>query len=134
MKTFTGYHTSPAFSTLQTVTNNNVKIFCMLGKKLKLPDIVLGKFLAALGEAEAAYEGLLAIAPITPRNACRSAALRQSNAYFSSSDADFPDRYAGSCGPDCSPSLGSAAAEGNDSNSSALTCQTSWQLRSETTI
>lgn len=49
--------------------------------------------LAALGEAEDLYKALLLICPITPKKACKTAGYRQSNAYFSSSDAAFPDRY-----------------------------------------
>lgn len=49
--------------------------------------------MAALGEAEAVYEGLLSVAPITLHKIVPNARPRQSNAYFSSSDAAFADRY-----------------------------------------
>jgi cellobiose phosphorylase len=49
--------------------------------------------MAVLGEAEALYEGLLAITPITLHRVFSTAEFRQSNAYFSSSDAAFADRY-----------------------------------------
>ncbi|HEU4849920.1 MAG TPA: hypothetical protein VFS93_05880, partial [Terrimesophilobacter sp.] len=48
--------------------------------------------LVALGRSAAAAE-LLRVSPVTPRRAAPHAALRQRNCYFSSSDADFPDRY-----------------------------------------
>ena len=50
--------------------------------------------MALLGEAEAAWQALLLANPITVTDRLPQATLRQRNAYFSSSDAAFPDRYA----------------------------------------
>jgi cellobiose phosphorylase len=50
--------------------------------------------LAVLGEADAFWEGLQVVNPIAVTDHVASAGLRQRNAYFSSSDAAFPDRYA----------------------------------------
>jgi cellobiose phosphorylase len=55
-----------------------------------------GEALAALGEAEALWEALQVVSPIAVTDRLPHAALRQRNAYFSSSDAAFPDRYAAS--------------------------------------
>jgi cellobiose phosphorylase len=55
-----------------------------------------GEALAALGEAEALWEALQVVNPIAVTERLPHAALRQRNAYFSSSDAAFPDRYAAS--------------------------------------
>lgn len=52
--------------------------------------------LAALGETEQMWEQLLAIIPIGLPGRVPGAALRQSNCYYSSSDAFVPDRYAAS--------------------------------------
>lgn len=52
-----------------------------------------GEALARLGEAEALYEALLVANPIAVTDLLRHAGLRQRNAYFSSSDAAFADRY-----------------------------------------
>jgi 1,2-beta-oligoglucan phosphorylase len=49
--------------------------------------------MAKLGRAEAAFRGLLAICPIGTEHDVPSALPRQSNAYFSSSDAAFRDRH-----------------------------------------
>lgn len=49
--------------------------------------------MAKLGETLAAWEGLFQISPIALRDHVPSALPRQSNAYFSSSDAAFADRY-----------------------------------------
>ncbi|MFH1259537.1 MAG: cellobiose phosphorylase [Elusimicrobiota bacterium] len=49
--------------------------------------------LAKMGKAEVLYQGLLEINPITIDKVVPNALTRQSNAYFSSSDADFKDRY-----------------------------------------
>ncbi len=49
--------------------------------------------LAKIGQPEAIYKALLAINPIDIRQSVAMATARQSNAYFSSSDADFKDRY-----------------------------------------
>lgn len=49
--------------------------------------------MAKLGCAEEVYEGLLRITPIAIRESVPNALPRQSNAYFSSSDGDFSDRY-----------------------------------------
>ena len=46
-----------------------------------------------LGNADEAYKGLLAVCPITLNKVFKTAMPRQSNAYFSSSDAAFNDRY-----------------------------------------
>jgi 1,2-beta-oligoglucan phosphorylase len=52
--------------------------------------------MAVLGETDAVWEALLLANPITVTNCLAQAAPRQRNAYFSSSDAAFPDRYAAS--------------------------------------
>src|SRR3984893_16609316 len=52
--------------------------------------------MAVLGEAEAVWEALLLANPITVTDRLVQATPRQRNAYFSSSDAAFPDRYAAS--------------------------------------
>ncbi|MDQ0395986.1 GH36-type glycosyl hydrolase domain-containing protein [Labrys monachus] len=52
--------------------------------------------LARHGEAQALWDGLALVNPIAVTNRLPSAALRQRNTYFSSSDAAFPDRYAAS--------------------------------------
>ncbi|WP_197708685.1 GH36-type glycosyl hydrolase domain-containing protein [Vibrio tapetis] len=49
--------------------------------------------LCKLGDAEAVYENLYKILPIGIESAVPNAELRQSNAYFSSSDGKFHDRY-----------------------------------------
>jgi cellobiose phosphorylase len=48
---------------------------------------------AVLGEAEALWQALQAVNPITVGERLAHASLRQRNAYFSSSDAAFADRY-----------------------------------------
>jgi cellobiose phosphorylase len=45
------------------------------------------------GHAKKAFEAILTIIPITLNDQVETALPRQSNAYFSSSDADFKDRY-----------------------------------------
>ena len=52
-----------------------------------------GEAMAALGEADALWEALQVVNPITVTDRVPSASPRQRNAYFSSSDAAFPDRY-----------------------------------------
>jgi 1,2-beta-oligoglucan phosphorylase len=52
--------------------------------------------MAILGDAEALWEALQLASPITVTERLAHAGLRQRNAYFSSSDAAFPDRYAAS--------------------------------------
>jgi cellobiose phosphorylase len=52
--------------------------------------------MAVLGEAEALWEALLLANPISVTDRVAQALPRQRNAYFSSSDAAFPDRYAAS--------------------------------------
>ena len=52
--------------------------------------------MAVLGEAEALFEALQLANPISVTDRLAQALLRQRNAYFSSSDAAFPDRYAAS--------------------------------------
>jgi cellobiose phosphorylase len=52
-----------------------------------------GEALAALGEADALWEALQVACPIAVTERLAHASPRQRNAYFSSSDAAFPDRY-----------------------------------------
>jgi 1,2-beta-oligoglucan phosphorylase len=52
--------------------------------------------MAILGEADALWEALLLANPIAVTDRLALALPRQRNAYFSSSDAAFPDRYAAS--------------------------------------
>jgi cellobiose phosphorylase len=52
-----------------------------------------GEALAALGEIEALWDALRVASPIAVTERLVHASLRQRNAYFSSSDAAFPDRY-----------------------------------------
>ena len=52
--------------------------------------------MAVLGEADALWDSLHAVNPISVTERVANAAPRQRNAYFSSSDAAFPDRYAAS--------------------------------------
>jgi 1,2-beta-oligoglucan phosphorylase len=52
-----------------------------------------GEALAALGEAHALWEALHVVNPIAVTERLAHASPRQRNAYFSSSDAAFPDRY-----------------------------------------
>jgi cellobiose phosphorylase len=49
--------------------------------------------MAVLGEAEALWQALQVVNPIAVTERVAHASLRQRNAYFSSSDAAFPDRY-----------------------------------------
>jgi len=49
--------------------------------------------MSILGEAEALWEALLVANPIAVTDRLKNASLRQRNAYFSSSDAAFRDRY-----------------------------------------
>lgn len=49
--------------------------------------------MAMLGRADDAFAGLLAVCPIGIAGEVSTALPRQANAYFSSSDGDFPDRY-----------------------------------------
>jgi len=49
--------------------------------------------MATLGEADALWEALHVANPISVTERVANAAPRQRNAYFSSSDAAFPDRY-----------------------------------------
>jgi cellobiose phosphorylase len=49
--------------------------------------------MATLGEADALWDALLKVNPIAVTEVLDQASLRQRNAYFSSSDAAFPDRY-----------------------------------------
>jgi cellobiose phosphorylase len=46
-----------------------------------------------IGDAKKAYDAILKIIPITIQKAVPNAMIRQSNAYFSSSDGNFKDRY-----------------------------------------
>ncbi len=50
--------------------------------------------LAVMGQAEEAWHSLEVINPIAMEKVVPNAVLRQCNCYYSSSDADFPDRYA----------------------------------------
>jgi cellobiose phosphorylase len=52
-----------------------------------------GEAMAVLGEADALWEALRVASPITVTEHLAHASPRQRNAYFSSSDAAFPDRY-----------------------------------------
>jgi cellobiose phosphorylase len=52
-----------------------------------------GEAMAALGEADALWDALVVANPIGVTDRVRNAAVRQRNAYFSSSDAAFDDRY-----------------------------------------
>ncbi len=52
-----------------------------------------GEAMAVLGEADALWDALLKANPIAVTDVLRRASPRQRNAYFSSSDAAFPDRY-----------------------------------------
>ncbi|MGE3872118.1 MAG: cellobiose phosphorylase [Parvibaculaceae bacterium] len=49
--------------------------------------------MATLGEADALWDALLKVNPVAVTDVLENASLRQRNAYFSSSDAAFPDRY-----------------------------------------
>jgi cellobiose phosphorylase len=49
--------------------------------------------MAVMGRADAAFQGLLAICPILPAGDVPMALPRQANAYSSSSDAAFTDRW-----------------------------------------
>jgi 1,2-beta-oligoglucan phosphorylase len=52
-----------------------------------------GEALAALGEADSLWEALQVVNPVAVADRLPHASPRQRNAYFSSSDAAFPDRY-----------------------------------------
>ena len=52
-----------------------------------------GEAMAVLGEADALWDALHVANPISVTERVANAAPRQRNAYFSSSDAAFPDRY-----------------------------------------
>ena len=49
--------------------------------------------MAALGESQALWDALMVVNPIAVTDRLAHASLRQRNAYFSSSDAAFADRY-----------------------------------------
>jgi cellobiose phosphorylase len=55
-----------------------------------------GEAMAAVGDADALWEALMLANPIAVTERLAQASLRQRNAYFSSSDAAFRDRYAAS--------------------------------------
>ena len=55
-----------------------------------------GEAMAVLGEADALWEALLVANPVAVTDRVARALPRQRNAYFSSSDAAFSDRYAAS--------------------------------------
>ena len=57
-----------------------------------------GEAMAALGEADALWEALEVANPVAVTDRVANAAPRQRNAYFSSSDAAFSDRYEASAG------------------------------------
>lgn len=52
-----------------------------------------GEALAVLGDADALWEALQVVNPVAVADRLPHASPRQRNAYFSSSDAAFPDRY-----------------------------------------
>ena len=52
-----------------------------------------GEAMAVLGEADALWDALQVVNPVTVAERVANASPRQRNAYFSSSDAAFPDRY-----------------------------------------
>ena len=52
-----------------------------------------GEAMAALGEADALWEALQVVNPLAVTDRVARALPRQRNAYFSSSDAAFADRY-----------------------------------------
>jgi cellobiose phosphorylase len=52
-----------------------------------------GEAMAALGDADALWEALQVVNPVAVADRLAHASPRQRNAYFSSSDAAFPDRY-----------------------------------------
>ena len=52
-----------------------------------------GEAMAGLGDADALWDALIKVNPIAVTEHLGHATLRQRNAYFSSSDAAFPDRY-----------------------------------------
>ena len=52
-----------------------------------------GEAMAAVGDSEALWDALVVANPIAVTETLAHAALRQRNAYFSSSDAAFRDRY-----------------------------------------
>lgn len=70
-----------------------------------------GEAMAAVGEADAMWRILLLANPVAVTEILPSAAPRQRNAYFSSSDAGFPDRYAATAEWERVPA-GTVAAEG----------------------
>jgi cellobiose phosphorylase len=57
-----------------------------------------GEALAVLGEADALWESLQVVNPVAVTDRVAGALPRQRNAYFSSSDAAFDDRYEASAG------------------------------------
>ena len=65
-----------------------------------------GEAMATLGEAEALWDALALANPISVTERLGHASARQRNAYFSSSDAAFPDRYAASADWDARQSSG----------------------------
>ena len=52
-----------------------------------------GEAMAVLGQADALWDALQVANPVTVAERVANASQRQRNAYFSSSDAAFPDRY-----------------------------------------
>jgi 1,2-beta-oligoglucan phosphorylase len=55
--------------------------------------VLYGEALAVLREADALWEALEVVNPVSVTERLAHASPRQRNAYFSSSDAAFPDRY-----------------------------------------
>jgi cellobiose phosphorylase len=70
-----------------------------------------GEAMATLGEAEALWEALAAVNPVAVASEIANASPRQRNAYFSSSDLAYPDRYRASAEWDRARA-GTVAADG----------------------
>ena len=49
--------------------------------------------MAAMGDGREAFDSMMKIVPVNNKDYVKNAKLRQSNAYFSSSEGDFSDRY-----------------------------------------
>ena len=62
-----------------------------------------GEAMAVLGEADALWEALQVVNPVSVAEVVANASPRQRNAYFSSSDAAFSDRYRAACGVGARP-------------------------------
>lgn len=70
-----------------------------------------GEALAVAGEADALWQALQVVNPVSVSGTVANASRRQRNAYFSSSDAAFPDRYRASAEWD-RVAAGTVAADG----------------------